>query len=98
MCDQTAPKNQNVVQKLLIGLIKAYRFLLSPWFGTQCRFYPSCSQYTETAIRQYGALKGTLMGAWRILKCNPFHPGGVDTVPDKPTKLNDRAYEYTKNR
>jgi putative membrane protein insertion efficiency factor len=65
----------------LIGLIKAYRVLLSGWLGGQCRFYPTCSHYAEDAVRLHGAVKGTVMAAWRIARCGPFTKGGVDHVP-----------------
>jgi putative membrane protein insertion efficiency factor len=67
----------------LIQLIKAYRFLLSPWLGGHCRFHPTCSCYALTAIERYGALRGSAMAIRRLLRCHPWHPGGVDEVPDK---------------
>jgi putative membrane protein insertion efficiency factor len=66
----------------LIGAIRLYRGTLSGVLGSQCRFYPSCSRYAEEAIRIHGAARGTLMGVWRVLRCNPFGPGGVDEVPE----------------
>jgi len=79
----TAParKNRNFAQKAMIVAIKGYRLVLSPWVGQQCRFYPSCSQYTESAIEYYGALRGLGLGIWRILRCNPCHPGGYEPLP-----------------
>jgi putative membrane protein insertion efficiency factor len=65
---------------LEIGLIRAYRATLSGWLGGQCRFYPTCSHYAEEAIRELGALKGTALATWRILRCNPFGEGGIDHV------------------
>jgi uncharacterized protein len=65
----------------LLGLIRLYRFTLSGWLGGQCRFYPTCSRYAEDAIRLHGAMRGTLMAAWRIARCGPFTAGGVDQVP-----------------
>jgi putative membrane protein insertion efficiency factor len=66
---------------LEIALIRLYRGTLSGWLGGQCRFYPSCSRYAEDAIREYGAVKGTILAAWRVLRCNPFGSGGIDRVP-----------------
>lgn len=65
-----------------LALIRAYQKVVSPALpeGT-CRFYPSCSHYGYQAIYKYGALKGGLMAAWRILRCNPFNSGGIDPVP-----------------
>jgi uncharacterized protein len=65
----------------LVGCIRLYRLTLSGWIGGQCRFYPSCSHYSEGAIRTHGAIRGSLMAAWRIARCGPFTAGGVDPVP-----------------
>ena len=66
---------------ILIGLIHVYRFTLSGSLGGQCRFSPTCSHYAEDAIREHGAIKGSLMAAWRIARCGPFTGGGYDPVP-----------------
>ncbi len=69
------------MQKILILLIKGYRAILSPIMGNQCRFYPTCSCYTEEAIRQHGALRGSWLGMRRIARCHPWNEGGIDPVP-----------------
>jgi hypothetical protein len=61
--------------------IRMYQLVLSPLVGGQCRFHPSCSVYTREAIDKYGLLKGLSLGGRRLLRCHPFHPGGVDHVP-----------------
>jgi putative membrane protein insertion efficiency factor len=64
-----------------IGLIRVYQWTLGPLLyrlGPVCRFTPSCSQYTVEALRKYGLVRGLAKGAWRILRCNPLHPGGED--------------------
>ena len=66
---------------VLIASIRIYRAALSGYFGGQCRFYPSCSQYAEEAVRSHGAIKGSVLAVWRVLRCGPFTPGGVDHVP-----------------
>jgi putative membrane protein insertion efficiency factor len=66
---------------LLIGLVRGYRATLSGWLGGQCRFYPSCSAYAEQAIRTRGALVGSALAVWRVLRCNPFGRGGIEHVP-----------------
>mgnify|MGYP000727114638 FL=1 len=71
---------------LLIQLIKAYRYLLSPWLGAHCRFHPTCSCYAITAIERFGALRGSAMALRRLLRCHPWHPGGIDPVPDEDIK------------
>ncbi|MFI8003889.1 membrane protein insertion efficiency factor YidD [Streptomyces sp. NBC_00178] len=67
----------------LLALIKLYQWTISPLLGPVCRYYPSCSHYGYTAIDRHGAIKGTALTAWRILRCNPWSPGGVDYVPPR---------------
>jgi len=67
--------------RAVIILLRAYQIFISPLLGNSCRFYPSCSQYTLEAVERHGVVKGLLLGAWRILRCHPFHPGGYDPVP-----------------
>lgn len=66
---------------LLVLFIRAYQVAISPMLGARCRFYPSCSHYGLGAIRAHGALKGSALTAWRILRCNPWNLGGIDPVP-----------------
>ncbi|MDR0285285.1 MAG: membrane protein insertion efficiency factor YidD [Propionibacteriaceae bacterium] len=66
---------------LVIGFIRAWRFLVSPLYGDVCKFYPTCSAYGLTAVRTHGALKGGALAVWRILRCNPWSHGGYDPVP-----------------
>ncbi len=73
----------NLAQKLLVGLIRVYQVALSPYFGSQCRFTPTCSEYAKEAVRQHGALKGSWLAIRRIGRCHPYHPGGHDPVPPK---------------
>jgi len=66
----------------LLTLIRLYQMLISPGLpADSCRFYPSCSHYGYQAVYRYGALKGGWMAIWRVLRCNPFNPGGYDPVP-----------------
>jgi putative membrane protein insertion efficiency factor len=69
------------MKNIALFLIRCYQVLLSPLLGGHCRFYPSCSNYTYEAIKKHGLLKGIFLGGKRLLKCHPFHPGGVDLVP-----------------
>jgi uncharacterized protein len=68
----------------LLGLLRAYGATLSGWLGGQCRFYPSCSRYAEDAIRTHGAVKGSGLALWRVLRCNPYGAGGIEHVPGYP--------------
>ena len=70
-------------RQILLWIIRGYQLLLSPWFGPRCRFYPSCSCYTHTAIERYRAFRGSWLGRCRLLRCHPFNKGGYDPVPDK---------------
>jgi putative membrane protein insertion efficiency factor len=67
--------------RLVILLIKGYQYTLSAVLGGQCRFYPSCSAYCIEAVEIHGCWRGLWLGLRRVLKCHPFHPGGVDGVP-----------------
>ncbi|MEJ2657450.1 MAG: membrane protein insertion efficiency factor YidD [Desulfobacterales bacterium] len=62
-------------------LIKGYQLILSPVMPPACRFYPSCSEYAYQSILRHGLLKGCYLALRRLLKCHPFHPGGIDPVP-----------------
>lgn len=64
--------------QVLVGLIRVYKLFISPFLGTKCRFYPSCSEYGTEAITKYGPVKGSIKTIGRICKCQPLHPGGVD--------------------
>jgi putative membrane protein insertion efficiency factor len=70
---------------VLLGVLGLYRALISPslasLLGPRCRFHPSCSAYAQEAIRVHGASKGVLLTGWRLLRCSPLTPGGVDPVP-----------------
>ncbi len=70
------------MKRLLIGAIRLYRKTLSPFIGQQCRFEPTCSHYGEEAITKHGALRGTILTVWRILRCGPWSKGGYDPVPE----------------
>ena len=70
------------MQRLILGLIAAYRYFLSPLLSGCCRFTPSCSEYATEAVIRFGAVRGSLLGLWRILRCHPLCRGGLDPVPE----------------
>jgi hypothetical protein len=73
---------QNLPRIGALGLIRAYQKVISPMIPADtCRFYPSCSHYGYQAVYKYGVVKGSGMAIWRVLRCNPFNPGGYDPVP-----------------
>ena len=73
----------------LIALVRGYQVVLSPMLGGACRFEPSCSNYMIEALRAHGAIKGTLLGLWRILRCHPWGGYGYDPVPPKGRWRNE---------
>ena len=74
-----------MIRATLIGLVKGYRLLLSPWLGSSCRFMPTCSAYSLQALEQHGAAAGTYLTVARLARCHPWCEGGHDPVPlEKP--------------
>ncbi len=67
----------------LVAVIRAYQFVVSPLLGGRCKYYPTCSHYAADAIREVGAVRGSILAAWRVLRCNPWSHGGVDKVSDR---------------
>lgn len=68
------------MKKILIYLIEKYQKYISPILGNNCKYYPSCSEYTKQAIAKYGTIKGSFYGMKRIIRCNPFSKGGYDPL------------------
>jgi uncharacterized protein len=71
----------NLLQKTLVGVVQAYRWFLSPWLGSACRFSPTCSAYALEALQQHGAGHGSYLAARRLVRCHPWCDGGHDPVP-----------------
>ncbi len=67
--------------KIFLFIVRAYQYVLSPYFGTQCRFTPSCSNYAVDALKKHGAIKGGYLTTRRLLRCHPWHIGGYDPTP-----------------
>ena len=72
---------RSIPKRIMLGMIRFYRRFISPMFPPCCRCTPTCSAYALEAIQKSGALKGGYLAVRRILRCNPFHPGGYDPVP-----------------
>jgi putative membrane protein insertion efficiency factor len=68
---------------LLVAPIRLYQRLISPAIARRCRYYPTCSSYAVEAIRELGPIRGTILAAWRVLRCNPWSHGGVDELSDR---------------
>ena len=82
------------MRSIALGLIKVYRYAISPMLASHCRFYPSCSCYAQEAIEQHGLLKGGLLSARRLGRCHPWNPGGYDPVPpasaNRPNRMANK--------
>lgn len=76
-------KIRRIISVPFICLIKLYKRFISPLKAPCCRYYPSCSAYAVGAFKKHGIIKGAILSAWRILRCNPWSDGGIDYVPDK---------------
>jgi len=79
------------VRSVLVGLLKAYRFGISPLYGQVCRYYPTCSAYALEAVETHGALVGTRLAAGRVARCHPWAAGGFDPVPATTAPWTERS-------
>lgn len=85
---------RDVPRHVLLGAVRAYRLLLSPWLGNGCRFEPTCSAYALQAIEQHGAAAGGYLMLHRIARCHPWCEGGHDSVPASPPALFTRLLSH----
>jgi putative membrane protein insertion efficiency factor len=88
---------RNPLTLLLMGLVRAYQLVVSPWYPQRCKYYPSCSAYAMTALRTHGVVKGLGLTGWRLLRCNPWSLGGVDHVPPR-SGGRDHTVQLTPDR
>ncbi|MFT3741320.1 MAG: membrane protein insertion efficiency factor YidD [Gammaproteobacteria bacterium] len=72
---------KNLLRSILLTLLQGYRYLISPWLGPHCRFYPSCSAYCQAALTEKSLGVGLWLTVKRLLRCHPLHPGGFDPLP-----------------
>jgi len=70
-----------MIQNIILFFVRLYQKAVSPYLGSHCRYYPTCSAYAYEAVQKHGALKGSFFALKRILRCHPFHKGGYDPVP-----------------
>lgn len=82
--ERAGRKRAGIVAAVLIGLVRVYQATLSPVFGGQCRFHPTCSVYAIAALREHGAWRGSALTVSRLVRCHPLSKGGYDPVPVKP--------------
>ena len=81
-----------MIKSLLIGLVKGYRLLLSPWLGSACRFEPTCSAYSLQALQTHGAAAGSYLTLKRLARCHPWCAGALDPVPAEKPKFNAQLF------
>ncbi len=81
------------MRALLIALVRGYRYFLSPWLGSSCRFEPTCSAYSLQALQEHGAATGSYLTVCRLLRCHPWCAGGHDPVPEEPPRLFRRLLD-----
>jgi putative membrane protein insertion efficiency factor len=86
---------KNPLKALILLLVRGYQVCISPWLPPSCRFTPTCSEYTRIAVFRHGAIKGSWLGIKRICKCQPFHHGGYDPVPDASDEGAEESDSFT---
>ena len=74
---------RHALRAVAVAPIKLYQRLISPMVGQRCKYYPSCSEYAVEAVQRFGILRGLVLAAWRVLRCNPWSRGGFDPVEDQ---------------
>jgi putative membrane protein insertion efficiency factor len=82
-----------VLRRIATAPVRLYQRLISPGLPSRCKYYPSCSEYAVHAVRRYGILRGVVLAAWRLLRCNPWSHGGVDFVEDQKLFRSRRGPE-----
>ena len=82
-----------VLRELVLLPLLAYRKLISPALPPRCKYYPSCSTYGVQAVRELGVIRGSIVAAWRVVRCNPFSHGGVDELADRRL-FRDRTHTH----
>lgn len=87
-----------MIKTLLMGLVKGYRLLLSPWLGSSCRFEPTCSAYSLQSLDRHGALAGSYLTLSRLGRCHPWCAGGHDPVPVTPPRLFTRLFSSSNQK
>ncbi len=87
-----------MMRALLMGLVRAYRLLLSPWLGSACRFEPTCSAYALQALERHGAAAGSYLTVHRLMRCHPWCAGGPDPIPEQRPRLFPALFGPTSSK
>ena len=92
---RAAATGPSLIGELLLAPVHLYRRAISPLLPQRCKYYPSCSRYAVEAVRELGVLRGTLVAAWRLARCNPWSHGGVDELADRRLFRDHRKHHRT---
>jgi putative membrane protein insertion efficiency factor len=87
-----------MIKRLLIGVVRGYRLLLSPWLGSACRFEPTCSVYALQALDRHGAAAGSYLTVHRLMRCHPWCAGGSDPIPEQAPRLFTALFSPTSSK
>lgn len=87
-----------MIRQLLMGVVRGYRLLLSPWLGSACRFEPTCSVYALQALERHGAAAGSYMTVHRLMRCHPWCAGGSDPIPEQAPRLFTALFSPTSSK
>ncbi|MGV0985831.1 MAG: membrane protein insertion efficiency factor YidD [Limnohabitans sp.] len=87
-----------MIKRLLIGMVRGYRLVLSPWLGSACRFEPTCSAYALQALDRHGAAAGSYLTVHRLMRCHPWCAGGSDPIPEQAPRLFTALFSPTSSK
>jgi len=87
-----------MIKRLLIGIVRGYRLVLSPWLGSACRFEPTCSVYALQALERHGAAAGSYLTVHRLMRCHPWCAGGSDPIPEQAPRLFSALFSPTSSK
>jgi putative membrane protein insertion efficiency factor len=87
-----------MIKRLLMGVVRGYRLLLSPWLGSACRFEPTCSAYALQALDRHGAAAGSYLTVHRLMRCHPWCAGGSDPIPEQAPRLFTALFSPTSSK
>ena len=87
-----------MIKRLLMGIVRGYRLLLSPWLGSACRFEPTCSVYALQALDRHGAAAGSYLTVHRLMRCHPWCAGGSDPIPEQAPRLFTALFSPTSSK
>ena len=87
-----------MIKRLLMGIVRGYRLVLSPWLGSACRFEPTCSAYALQALEHHGAAAGSYLTVHRLMRCHPWCAGGSDPIPEQAPRLFSALFSPTSSK